>query len=140
MLIALDTDVFTDAMYGEPTISARLAAVPISEQSIPVVVLEEVCRGRLNMIRQAEAGRGRMSLEKAYDSFRQSIEDARAYVVLPLTAAAVMLVAAWKRQRVRVAVHDMRIAAICIVNGATLITRNRRDYEKIPGLTFEVWN
>jgi tRNA(fMet)-specific endonuclease VapC len=140
MLIALDTDVFADAMFGDSIITERLGKISIAEQSLPVVVVEEVVRGRLGSIRQAEAGRGKMKLDIAYDLFRQSIEDANAFIILPLTSAVIMLVDAWKRQRIRVATHDMQIAAICIVHGATLVTRNRRDYEKIPGLTFEVWN
>jgi predicted nucleic acid-binding protein len=34
----------------------------------------------------------------------------------------------------------MRIAAICIDHDATLVTRNARDYARIPGLTLDVWN
>lgn len=140
MLIALDTDVFTDIMYGDPVLTVRLAAVPITEQSLPVVVIEEVIRGRFNVIRQAEAGRGQVTLEEAYARFQQSITDTRAYTVLSVTAAAMALVAAWKRQRIRVATHDMRIAAICIDHGATLVTRNARDYVRLPGLRHDIWN
>ena len=140
MLIALDTDVFTDVMYGDPVLTARLLAVPIAEQTLPVVVLEEVIRGRFNVIRQAEAGRGRITLAEAYDRFQQSVADTRAYTVLPFTAAAEALAAAMRRQRLRVGTRDLRIAAVCIVHGATLVTRNARDYAQIPGLTFDVWN
>ena len=39
----------------------------------------------------------------------------------------------------RVGTMDRKIAAIAIVNDALLLTANRRDYEKIPGLRFENW-
>lgn len=29
---------------------------------------------------------------------------------------------------------DAQIAACCLTNGATLVTRNTRDFEEIPGL------
>ena len=140
MLTALDTDIFTDVMYGAPALTARLATIPITEQTLPVVVLEEVIRGRFNVIRQAEAGRGHIALEDAYQLFQQSVTITCAFTVLSYTAAAATLVTAWKRQRIRVATHDMRIAAICFVQGATLVTRNARDYGKIPGLTLDVWS
>ena len=70
MLIALDTDVFTDVMYGDPVLVARLLLVPISEQTLPIVVIEEIIRGRFNVIRQTEAGRGRVTLEEAYFRFQ----------------------------------------------------------------------
>lgn len=140
MLTALDTDIFTDVMYGDPVLTARLATIPIAEQTLSIVVIEEVIRGRFNVIRQAEAGRGRITLEEAYQLFQQSVTVTRAFAVLPFTAAASTLVTAWKRQRIRVATHDMRIAAICIVHGATLVTRNARDYARIPGLSLDVWS
>jgi tRNA(fMet)-specific endonuclease VapC len=138
MLIALDTDVFTDAMYGDPILVARLLAVPIAGQTLPIVVIEEVIRGRFNVIRQAEAGRGKITLDEAYARFQQSVTDTRAYTILPFTAPADALVAAWRRQKIRVATHDLRIAAICIVHGATLVARNVRDFAQIPGLTVDV--
>lgn len=55
-----------------------------------------------------------------------------------------MTVPIWVEQRngkyTATVTHDMRSAAICIVHGATLATRNARDYAQLPGLTFDVWN
>ena len=41
--------------------------------------------------------------------------------------------------RVRIATHDLRIAATCVAHAAKLISRNRRDFERVPGLIVEFW-
>ena len=45
----------------------------------------------------------------------------------------------WRKKKIRGSTHDLRIAASCVVSSATLVTRNRRDFEHIPGLAVEFW-
>jgi tRNA(fMet)-specific endonuclease VapC len=40
---------------------------------------------------------------------------------------------------IRISTSDRKIAAIALVQNALLLTANRRDFEKIPGLRFENW-
>jgi tRNA(fMet)-specific endonuclease VapC len=44
-----------------------------------------------------------------------------------------------RKQRVRIGTMDLRIASIALVTGATVLTSNTRDFEKVPGLTIEDW-
>jgi hypothetical protein len=74
-LIAFDTDVLTEVLLGNATYAARAAAIPLHEQAVPVIVLEEIMRGRLNIIRQAEAGRASLSLARAYELFEDTFTD-----------------------------------------------------------------
>jgi tRNA(fMet)-specific endonuclease VapC len=41
--------------------------------------------------------------------------------------------------RVRIATRDLKIAAISLASSALLLTANRLDFEKVPGLRFESW-
>jgi tRNA(fMet)-specific endonuclease VapC len=44
-----------------------------------------------------------------------------------------------RSQRIRIATTDLKIASIAHVHGATLLSRNLRDFEKVPGLRVESW-
>lgn len=104
-----------------------------------MVVVEEITRGRLNVIRQAEAGQSKVSIDRAYQLFQETFDDFRVLQILSYTPEAEIKFREWKNRRIRISSHDLRIAAICIVHEATLITRNRRDFEKAPDLIVEYW-
>jgi tRNA(fMet)-specific endonuclease VapC len=137
---AFDTDILTEILAGNPAYAGRLATVPPGEQVVPIVVVEEIVRGRLNVIRQAEAGKARVTLEQAYLLFEETLDDLREVRVLSLTQPAEELLKRWRKKKVKGSTHDLRIAASCVVNGVTLVTRNRRDFQTIPGLTVEFWD
>ena len=138
-MIALDTDILTLVLYGDAAVTARLNTVPIVEQGVPIVVLDELLRGRLAAIRQSEAGRG-AKLTDAYELLRRTLDDTRKYELLSFTLPAEQLFANWKRQKLKVGSKDLRISAICVAHGAKLVTRNARDFTQVPGLNLEVWN
>jgi hypothetical protein len=50
---AFDTDLLTEILAGNPAYAERVAAVPVGEQAVPIVAIEEIVRGRLNVIRPA---------------------------------------------------------------------------------------
>ncbi len=72
-MIAFDADVFTELIGGNAAYAALAAQIPTSEQSVPVVVAEDILRGRLNSIRQAEAGKSKLTIDRAYHYFEQSV-------------------------------------------------------------------
>ena len=138
-MIAFDTDVLTEILLGNAAFVKRASAIPLAEQSLPPIVIEEIMRGRLNIIRQAEAGRDSISISNAYQFFEDTFRDFRRVHVLSYTSQAETLYQEWRGQGIRTATHDLRIAALCVTHSAKLISRNRRDFEKVPGLSVEYW-
>lgn len=138
-MIAYDTDVLVELLRGHPTYAAKARAIPKEQQFVPIVVVEEIQRGRLNNIRQAEARKGRISLERAYELYEQTFVALRSMPILSYTASAEAQFQGWQQLKVRGSTHDLRIAGICVAHSVRLITRNRRDFEQLPGLTMEIW-
>ena len=138
-MIAFDTDILTEILMGAPEFVTRASSIPRHEQAVPIVVIEEILRGRLQVIRQAEAGTARVDLARAYALFEQTIRDVQRLTILAYTPQADMYYRQWRQQRLRIPTHDLRIAAICVTHTARLIYRNRRDFEQVPGLLVEFW-
>jgi tRNA(fMet)-specific endonuclease VapC len=36
--------------------------------------------------------------------------------------------------------HDLWLAATCLAHGLTMVTANLREFERVPGLTVELWS
>ena len=138
-MIAFDTDVLTAILLGNPALVQRAAAFEVREQAVPVIVIEEIMRGRLNVIRQAEAGRANVNIAHAYELFEETFTDFRRIQVLSYTSQADALYQQWRQQGIRIATHDLRIAATCVAHAGILISRNRLDFERVPGLRVEFW-
>jgi tRNA(fMet)-specific endonuclease VapC len=43
-------------------------------------------------------------------------------------------------KHLRIGTQDLRIASIVLANDATLLTRNLKDFEKIPELSMQDWS
>ena len=136
---AFDSDILTHLLLGDPLFLVKAARIPAGEQGVPIVALEEVLRGRLHAIRQAQAGKSNLSIDEAYRRFERTIVGIQFLTILSHTAKAETLMQSWRKQKIKVGISDLRIAAICVVNSATLISRNRRDFDQVPGLMVEYW-
>src|ERR1041385_2727493 len=136
---AFDTDVLTEVLAGNVAFAARVSAIPLEEQIVPVVAVEEILRGRLHAIRQAEASKSRITIDQAYHFFEATLDALREMKLLPYTGKAESVWKDWRTRKIKGSTHDLRIAASCVASSVTLITRNRRDFEHIPGLSVEFW-
>ena len=97
-MIAFDTDVLTGILLGNAGLVERAAKIPIEEQAVPVIVIEEILRGRLNVIRQAEASRASVNLVRAYELFEQTFGDFRRLHILSYSSEAELHFQQWRRQ------------------------------------------
>ena len=139
-MTAFDADILSDIWAKREPYHSRARAIPLAEQAIPLITAEGIIRGRFNEIRKAEAGRSKAGLVEAYSRLQESLTAIAGSQVLPYSDAAHAFVLAWKAAKIKVAPHDMRIAAIALSSGCTLVTRNARHFKLLPGLKFDIWH
>jgi tRNA(fMet)-specific endonuclease VapC len=138
-MVVLDTDVLTLLQRRQGEKYARLAARMEAAGEpvyVTIVSFEEQMRGWLATCAKArtperyaiEARRLHELLVDFADRAVLQFDDRAAAEFRRLTAA-----------KVRISTMDLRIASIVLVHDATLITMNRRDYDRVPGLRVEDW-
>jgi tRNA(fMet)-specific endonuclease VapC len=100
----------------------------------PVVSLEEQMRGWLAAIAKERLAERQVA---AYESLASLFVFFAAFKIAPFDSRAAKQFDEFNR--IRISTSDRKIAAIALVHDALLLTANRRDFEKIPGLRFENW-
>jgi len=59
--------------------------------------------------------------------------------ILPYSQQAIARFSQFKAMHLNVRAMDLRIAAIALEHGSTVVTRNVRDFQRVPGLSVENW-
>ena len=135
----LDTDHMTILRRGGANalrLSLRISSVPDTEIGSCIVVYEEQMRGWL-----AEAARVRTAQERIiiYSALASNLSIYCGMTLLPFDEAASAHFDALQAAKVRIGTQDLKIASIALANNAAVLTRNTRDFGKVPGLLFADW-
>jgi len=136
-LYVLDTDTVTFLQARRELVLRRVATIAKDSLYTTVITLREQLRGRLAIVEQAPEG---PALVQAYERLYATSFYFSRINVLPFTIDAVIELANLRKQKVRIGTQDLRIAALVLAVDGILVTSNRQDYDKVPGLTIEDWN
>lgn len=135
----LDTDHLSVLERGSAEadqLRRRLQTVSPDEIAATVVSYEEQTRGWLSYMAKAR------SLEEQVTAYSYLQRHVQVFCAVPLIAfdlAAALVVQRLQQQRVRVGAMDLKIASIALAQGATLLSRNITDFQKVRGLQVEDW-
>jgi tRNA(fMet)-specific endonuclease VapC len=136
----LDTDHITFLERSGAAVSrklrARLAGLQPDEVVTTIVKFEEQARGWLAYSARA---RSLARQVEAYGRLRTFLDNYRAIPILDFDARAAVEFQRLQRMRLRIGTMDLKIAAIVLAHGATLLSRNGADFGKVPGLLVEDW-
>jgi tRNA(fMet)-specific endonuclease VapC len=133
----LDTTTLTHLQRGHLLVSAALAAHVAETVGTTAVNVEEVIGGWLKVL-----PRPKTNAQQAQVS--QALADAVVFLahfpLYPVTEAAFDRYDQLVKLKLNVGKMDLKIAAVALELGATVVTNNARDFGRVPGLLWEDWS
>ena len=136
-MLVLDTDHISALEWeGEPAdrLRQRLKASGYKRVT-SIVTYEEQCRGWLAYIARAT------TMPQQIEAYARLSKHLKLYVKIPVLEfdeVAAKRFVVLKRE-LNVGPMDLKIAAIVLAHDATLLSRNLKDFRKVPGLNVENW-
>jgi tRNA(fMet)-specific endonuclease VapC len=137
-LFLLDTDTLSLLEQGHPLVLQRVNAQPISDVAVAALTVQEQIQGWQAALSRA---RNHQQIALVYDMLVNRL--------LPVwcrfrerkhTEPAILRFEQLRSLRLNVGMMDLRIAAVALENGLTVVTRNQRDFGRVPGLATVDWS
>ena len=132
----LDTDMLSLYQRGHPTVCQRIQAHPLIEIAITVITVEEQLSGWYRLLRSA---RQPPQIASVYQRLAHAIPVLAHFPILPFPEPAIRRVEGLVALKLNIGRMDLRIAAITLEYAAILVTRNTRDFARVPGLVTQDW-
>ncbi len=139
-MLVLDTDHMSLLEWGAADSAAlreRIADIPPDQAATTIISYEEQMRGWMAYIARAKSLTQQI---EAYRRLRRHLENYRQIPVLDFDEGAAVQFEQLQRARIRIGTMDLKVAAIVLSRGATLLSRNVGDFAKVPGLKIEDWS
>ncbi len=134
----LDTDILSLFEQGHALVSQQVNNHPVPEVSLSAITLQEQMRGFEALLSRA---RGPQQIARAYEMLvTRLLPTWKRFPVLSFTEPAIQRFEHLRSLRLNVGLMDLRIAAIALENGLTVVTRNQRDFKRVPGLATVDWS
>jgi tRNA(fMet)-specific endonuclease VapC len=132
----LDTDIWSLYFKGDPVVRPRVDRQPKDEMALTVITVEENLSGWYTALRQA---RQRDQKALLYQNLTDTVTSLKDWQIVSFTEPALLRFEQLQKLRLNVGKKDLCIAAIALENNATVVTRNLRDFQRVPALTVENW-
>lgn len=130
----LDTDTLTLYQAGHPAVCQRCTAHPSTDLAVTVISVEEQLSGWCTRLRRCKR---RDELARAYERLTQFVRFVSRLHIISFPETAILRYEHLNAQNLNIGKMDLRIAAIVLEVGGTLVTRNLRDFQRVPGLALE---
>jgi tRNA(fMet)-specific endonuclease VapC len=138
MLWILDTDHISLFQRGNSMVIRKVQSIAHQEIAVTIVSYEEQIRGWLKIISRSSSDYDQLTF--GYAKLNETLDFYSAKTVLDFNTAAVNQFQQLLRQKIRVGTQDLRIASIALSVDGTVVTRNQRDFQRVPGLKIADWS
>jgi tRNA(fMet)-specific endonuclease VapC len=132
----LDTDTISLYERGNAVLASKIRSTPLSGLAVTVITVHEQLSGWYTLLRRA---RQRAELARAYHWLASSVQMLAALPILTFTEPAIDRYDQLVALKLNIGRMDLRIAAITLEVGGMLVSRNLRDFQRVPGLVVEDW-
>jgi tRNA(fMet)-specific endonuclease VapC len=132
----LDTDILSLYQRNHAQVLAAIANHSTDQLCLSSISIEEQISGWSGLARSAKIHKDQ---EQAAMLLSTIVVSWNRFAIVPITEPALLRFDLLVRAKLNVRYNDLRIAAIALELGATVATRNRRDFGRVPGLVIEDW-
>jgi tRNA(fMet)-specific endonuclease VapC len=132
-----DTDHLTLYQHKHPLLMQRIILQPADAVGICPINIEETMRGRLAVLARVLAGAKHV---QAYAHLVAAEQMFRLFPLVPFDSNSEAQFQQLRAAGLRVGTLDLKIAAIALTKGLAVLTRNRSDFGRVPGLTLADWS
>ena len=136
-LFILDTDTISLVKGNYPLITGRIEKVHPNQIAIAVVTVEEMLSGWQAVLRRPISD---VQVARIYEEIVSTVKLASSFSLLPFPVPAIEIYRSLKSSRLNVGSNDLKIAAIALYYDATVVTRNLRDFQRVPALNCVDWS
>ena len=135
-IFLLDTDMLSLHQRNQSRVIAAVDSHATDQLCVSTVTLEEQIGGWSALARSAKTPQAG---EHAAMLLASLVVSWNRFAITPMTVSAWTQFESLVSAKLNVKHNDLRIAAIAKEIGATVVTRNRRDFGRVPGLRIEDW-
>jgi tRNA(fMet)-specific endonuclease VapC len=134
----LDTDTITLLQFGHASVSGNTAKHADTDILLSAVSFQEQMRGWLGRLAKLtapaqQADRHERLVQRMFPVWRR-------FEMLPFLVPAIQRFEQLRALRLNVGLMDLRLGAVALEQNLILVTRNVRDFQRVPGVTTEDWS
>jgi len=136
-LYVLDTDVLTLLRRGHPLVSQYVARQSPTDLAVTVLSVEEQLTGWYSLLRWTKK---QAQIANAYHELAEAVRFYSRWQILSFPLSAMNRYTQFMALKLNIGAMDLRIAAVVLEHSGTLVTRNTRDFQRVPNLPIVDWS